>query len=139
MRDGSDARVLVVEDDASIRELVEMILEDSGFDVITASNGEDALRTIERAAPHAILLDMRMPVMDGWDFVRAYRSRPGPHAPIVVMTAAKDARSRAEEVSAEAFVAKPFDPDTLVAAVRRQLDRRPSTGRSPRLSGTPAR
>lgn len=120
-----DVRVLVIEDDESIRDLVEMILEDCGFEVVTASNGAEALQAIERAPPRVILLDMRMPVMDGWDFVRAYRSRPGPHAAIVVVTAAKDARTRAEEVSADAFVAKPFEAEALVAVVRQQLEGAP--------------
>jgi two-component system chemotaxis response regulator CheY len=71
--------------------------------------------------PDLVLLDMRMPVMDGWAFARAYRELPAPRAPIVVMTAAPDARHRAAEVEADGFVGKPFDLSELVSAVRSGL------------------
>jgi CheY-like chemotaxis protein len=60
---------------------------------------------------------MRMPVMDGWEFARAYRELPGPHVPIIVVTAARDARTRAPEVNAEDFLGKPFDLDDLLVVV----------------------
>jgi two-component system, chemotaxis family, chemotaxis protein CheY len=66
-----------------------------------------------------ILLDMRMPVLDGWGFAREYRSRPGPHAPIVVLTAATSARDWAAEIAAEGFVPKPFTLPQLYAEMGR--------------------
>jgi CheY-like chemotaxis protein len=71
--------------------------------------------------PAVILLDMKMPVMDGWAFASAYRQQSGPHAPIIVMTAAHDSRQRASEIAADGFIPKPFDLDDLLALIRRYL------------------
>jgi two-component system chemotaxis response regulator CheY len=68
---------------------------------------------IEANPPDVILLDMRMPVMDGWAFAAAYRERPEPRAPIVVLTAARDAAQYAGEIQAAAFLAKPFELRSL--------------------------
>jgi len=67
--------------------------------------------------PDVILLDMKMPVMDGWEFARVYRAAPGQHAPIVVVTAAADAAGRAAEVAADGHLPKPFDLDDLFRVV----------------------
>ena len=109
--------VLVVEDDANIRDVVQMALTDEGYVVETAPNGAAALELAERARPDLILLDMRMPVMDGWDFARTYRERPGPHAPIVVLTASRKVAEWAAEVSAQGYVGKPFDLEEVLTAV----------------------
>jgi CheY-like chemotaxis protein len=112
------ARVLVVEDDDSIRDLVDLVLTSAGFEVLTASDGAAALQVVRAARPDLVLLDMRMPVMDGWEFARRYRAGPKPHAPIVVVTAARDAAQRAAEIDANGFLGKPFDMAELVALVR---------------------
>jgi CheY-like chemotaxis protein len=114
--------ILVVEDDEVIRESVEFLLTDEGYPVVLASNGEDALECAERCRPRLILLDMKMPVMDGWAFVAAYRQRPGPHAPIIVMTAARDSQSWAAEIGADAYIAKPFDVNRLLDLVREHAE-----------------
>jgi two-component system chemotaxis response regulator CheY len=115
-----DARpILVVDDDDSIRELIEMALVDEGYAVALATNGQEALDKLGAAQPRLILLDMAMPVMDGWAFAAAYRARPGPHAPIVVVTAAREAAERAAQVDADDFIAKPFDLDRLLETVER--------------------
>jgi two-component system, chemotaxis family, chemotaxis protein CheY len=106
-------RVLVVDDDLSIRLTVSEFLEDEGYQVTTASNGRDALAIIEQERPTLVLLDMRMPIMDGWGFARELRSREI-NIRLVVMTAARDARSWAEEIGATAYVAKPFDLSALL-------------------------
>lgn len=113
------AHVLVVDDDPDILEVVSLVLEMEGYRVSKASNGLGALRQLERELPRLILLDMRMPVMDGWTFAREVRERYGHRVPILVMTAAEDARLRGREADAEAFLCKPFDVDTLLAAVMR--------------------
>ena len=95
MGGGYAGAILVVEDDADLRFLIAESLTDEGYTVVTAPHGAAALDCVARARPSAILLDMRMPVMDGWAFARAYRARPGPHAPIIVCTAARDADARA--------------------------------------------
>jgi CheY-like chemotaxis protein len=112
-------RVLVVDDDPDILEFVSMALEDEGYNVVSAPHGAAALERLEAAPPDVILLDMRMPVMDGWEFARAYRQRPGPHAPIIVLTAAHDAAERASQIQAEAFLGKPFEIDDLLNSVER--------------------
>ncbi len=118
-------RVLVVDDDDSIRDFVSTALGYEGYDVVAASDGATALAALDRSlAPSVILLDMRMPVMDGWEFSRAYRERPGAHAPIVVLTAARDAAEYATEIGAEGFLAKPFDLDELLRTVARHARQR---------------
>lgn len=111
-------QILVVDDDQEIREMVEYALAEEGYDVLTADNGDTALRLLSERTPSLILLDMRMPVMDGWTFARAYRRRPPPHAPIVVMTAAMDAAQWSREVSADGCIPKPFELARLFEEVR---------------------
>ena len=118
-------RILVVDDDPVISGYIAETLGDEGYDAATAPNGAVALRTLQRdraegrPAPDLILLDMRMPVMDGWAFARAYREMPGPHAPIVVITAAHDALDRMNEIGAFGVLPKPFDLDQLLDEVER--------------------
>jgi CheY-like chemotaxis protein len=112
-------RVLVVEDQQDIREFVAFVLQSEGYCVSTADNGAVALEQVARKPVNVVLLDMRMPVMDGWAFAEAYRQRPGPHAPIVVLTAANDAPVRAAQIQAEAYLGKPFELDDLLKVVAR--------------------
>lgn len=118
--------LLVVEDDQKTREIIELILAQEGYEVQTAGDGEAALALLESYRPDLILLDMQMPVMDGWQFTEAYRRRPGPHVPIVVATGAIDAASRVEQLEAQAYLAKPFDLDQLLSIVKRVVDSQPS-------------
>lgn len=113
--------VLVVEDDPDLLALLEMILEDAGHAVRTAPEGGAALARVAEAMPGTILLDMRMPGMNGWDFAREFRARYGHACPIVVVTAAENARGRAEEIGAEGWLSKPFELEEVLAAVRRHL------------------
>lgn len=110
-------RILVVDDDESISEFVKLALEDVGYDVRVARNGLEALGLIQHLPVDLILLDMRMPIMDGWQFAAAYRQTPEPHAPIVIITAARDAAVNAAETQAAAYLAKPFDLDRLLDLV----------------------
>ena len=116
--DGRSARVLVVDDDKGIREFVRTVLSDEGYDVAEATDGQQALDRVAQRRPDVILLDMRMPVMDGWEFARTYRERPGPHAPIVIVTAALDVAKDAKEIGADGFLAKPFQLDDLLQLVQ---------------------
>ena len=108
--------ILVVEDDPEILNTVAAILELEGYTVERASNGEEGLRMVERTRPRLVLLDMRMPVLDGWGFVSALKQR-GIRLPILVMTAAHDARRWASEIDAEGYLAKPFELIDLLNAV----------------------
>ena len=114
--------VLVVDDDDGIRDSIDMTLSDEGYQVLTATHGADALTLVDQHLPSLILLDMRMPVMDGWQFARAYRQRPGPHAPIVVVTAAVEAAGRAAEIHADGVLPKPFRLAELIEVVGRYVE-----------------
>lgn len=115
------APILVVDDEASIREVVVDMLGLQGYRTETAADGAEALEAIARERPRLVLLDMRMPRMDGWAFARALEER-GIDIPVIVMTAARDAESWAGEIDADAFLGKPFRVDMLLDAVERILD-----------------
>jgi CheY-like chemotaxis protein len=114
-------RLLVVEDDESIREMIEMVLDGEGYEVITATNGAVALALLSQERPGLILLDMKMPDMDGWEFARHYADLPEPKPPIVVVTAAQDASRRAAEIGAQGYLAKPFSIDNLLQTIDKFL------------------
>jgi CheY-like chemotaxis protein len=118
--------VLVVEDDPDMAAVVQMIVAEAGYQVRTAGDGAEALERIAERMPGVILLDMRMPVMDGWEFAREFGARFGRAAPIVVITAAENARARAEEIGADGWLEKPFELDEVVRMVSRFLG--PSEG-----------
>ncbi|HEV8535588.1 MAG TPA: response regulator [Candidatus Limnocylindria bacterium] len=105
-----------MDDDQSIVEVVSQILVAEGHEVVTAGNGAEALTLVD--GEQLVLLDMRMPVLDGWGFARQFRAA-GKRAPIIVMTAAENARRWAEEIGADGYLAKPFEIDALIAAVER--------------------
>ena len=110
--------ILVVDDDPNILDVVAELLDMEGYPVTTASNGAEALVKIDEAPPSLVLLDMRMPVLDGWGFAREVKAR-GIQLPILVMTAAQNARLWAEEIGAQGYVAKPFEVPALLDAVER--------------------
>jgi DNA-binding response OmpR family regulator len=111
------SRVLIVDDDPSIRQVIAFALGDEGHEVGEAADGRAALELIERWPPDLILLDMKMPGLDGWQFVKLYRARHGHRCPILALTAASDAAQRAAEVDADSYLAKPFDLDALLDRV----------------------
>ena len=111
-------RVLVVDDEPAIRHAVEAVLVDEGFVVATAPDGAAALTAVETVRPDAILLDLRMPVMDGYAFLAAYRVRPEPRAAVIVCsTSAKLAGT--VDLGATAYLRKPFDIDELISVIYR--------------------
>lgn len=114
--------ILIVDDDEVILQSIQAILTEENYTVLVASNGQEALELARRATPALILLDMKMPVMDGWAFAEAYRNETYPHAPIVVMTAARDTKARAAEIGADGYLAKPFDLEDLLTIARRYTE-----------------
>ncbi len=108
--------VLVVDDDPDILEAICDILEVEDYRVAKARNGLEALEQVDAERPDAILLDLMMPVMDGVTFAQALRQRPARDVPIVVISADGNPQ-RAASVGARAYLAKPFDIDTLLAHV----------------------
>ncbi len=115
------SKVLIVDDNDELRALVAMLLDVEGFEAVTAGNGKEALEACALFHPDLILLDMRMPVMNGWEFARALRDRDEDPPPIVVFTAAEDCARRAAEVQAVGMIGKPFEIEGLVTIIRRHL------------------
>jgi CheY-like chemotaxis protein len=111
--------VLVVDDDRDMVEVITMILGSEGFAYRTAANGLEALDAIDRERPAVVLLDMLMPVMNGWQAADEIHHRYGRTVPIVVLTAAEHAEARAREVEADDVLAKPFDIEDLLRIVGR--------------------
>jgi CheY-like chemotaxis protein len=111
--------ILVVDDDPGIVGFLELALEDEGYAVRAAANGREALDEISSERPDLILLDMNMPVMDGWEFCSQLKGRGAAFngIPIIVMTAARDAASRSLEVGAQGYLGKPFDLDHLFQTI----------------------
>jgi CheY-like chemotaxis protein len=112
--------VLVVDDDPDIRVMLEVYLTLEGFDVVTACNGREALRHLADHHAALILLDLMMPVMDGVEFRRQQQRDPGIRdIPVVCVSARYDASQLAEHLGVAGCLVKPFDVDTVIAAVRR--------------------
>lgn len=111
--------ILVIEDDVDIRDALQQVLELEGYAVSTAGNGREGIESLEAMAemPCVILLDLMMPVMNGWEFLAAQRASP-PLAgiPVVVVTAAGD---KAKTVDTAAYLKKPVDLNALLDVVKR--------------------
>jgi DNA-binding response OmpR family regulator len=111
--------VLIVDDEEAILDMLREFLAAEGYDVSVARDGMDALDSVSKHPPAVILLDMKMPRMDGWQFAQELRKR-GLTVPVIVMTAAHNARQSAEEIRADDHLAKPFASlDEVLAKVER--------------------
>ncbi len=128
----SSPSVMVIDDDPDILEVTRFVLENAGYRVATAANGADALASLREAKPGLILLDLMMPVMNGWEF-RAEQTRDPELAavPVVVITGAGNAAARAAPAGVAGLLEKPVDLDTLLSAVGRYCKR----GRTPNPDG----
>ncbi|SRR5712692_6648561 len=116
--------VLVIDDDFDIRDLLIEILRDEGLSVATASQGAEALKMLETVRPDVILLDLNMPVMNGFEFRRAQRRDPAlRRIPTVVMTAADLQKDRIAELAAEGALGKPISFPDLLSMVKRYCTR----------------
>jgi DNA-binding response OmpR family regulator len=113
--------VLVVDDDPDMVELMLIVLEQAGYRARSARNGREALSAAAERTPTLVLLDMVMPVMNGWECAHELRARYGSKLKIVVVTAAEHPRARAEEVGADDVLPKPFDMSSLLRLVARYL------------------
>jgi DNA-binding response OmpR family regulator len=110
--------VLIVEDDDDLRDMMAQLLSLEGFQAAAVANGREALEYLrEEDAPGVILLDLMMPVMDGWEFRRRQQADPALAAVPVIVLSALD-QSRAWDVAADAVLKKPLDFDRLLALVR---------------------
>jgi two-component system, OmpR family, response regulator MprA len=111
-------RILVADDDDVLRETLAEILELEGYTVQTAGDGTQAIFQITQSPPDLVLLDMRMPLLDGAGFMREL-GKWGVDVPILVMTAAEDVSYAADAFRADGFLGKPFQLDELLPAVER--------------------
>jgi CheY-like chemotaxis protein len=115
--------ILVVEDDAATREALAMILSAEGFTVVGAANGQEALgRLRSDVRPDLILLDLMMPVMDGWQFRREQAKDPALAAiPVVVLSADGNVHQKAASLKTADYLQKPVDAENLLEVIRRQF------------------
>ena len=118
--------ILVVDDTASVRQLLQDYLTQQGFRVVTAANGQEAIYEARRSNPDLILLDIMMPKMDGFEFLRQYRKEK--QTPIIVITAKEEETDAVLglELGADDYVIKPFRMRELVSRVRAVLRRQES-------------
>ena len=111
-------RVLVVDDHEDIRNTLTVALDDEGYEVRSAANGREALTVLDVWTPNVILLDLLMPVMDGWAFrAEQLRRQDGKAAPVVILSAAGELETHRAALSAAAFIPKPFDIDRIVETI----------------------
>lgn len=121
--------VLVVEDDPDFQKLTRHILEQEGYKIFTASNGAQGLKVLEEWIPDMILLDIRLPDMDGYEICRIIRSNPRHgRIPIIMVTVESEVKNivRGLKMGADDYIVKPFDPKELLARVRglfRQIEK----------------
>jgi len=119
-------RILVVDDDRDIVRLVRSYLEKAGYQVVTAYDGETALKVLRREQPHLLILDLMLPDKDGWDVARLVRSDSLMAAtPIIMLTARVEDNDKIVglEIGADDYITKPFNPREVVARVRALLRR----------------
>ncbi|WP_136605475.1 response regulator transcription factor [Paenibacillus dokdonensis] len=116
--------VLVVEDDANMLEMVSIILKCEGYRVLGAGNGEEALMEMERSPADLVVLDVMMPIMDGWDLCRELRLL-SPELPIIMITAKHETSQKVKGfgLGADDYLVKPFDPQELVIRIKAVLRR----------------
>jgi two-component system, cell cycle response regulator DivK len=117
--------ILLVEDQSELRHMYAQQLELSGFDVIEAGNGVDALAHTAAHAPDVVLMDLSLPVLDGWEATRRIKTDARTaHIPVVALTShdGSGELQRATRAGCDWFVPKPCPPDALVAEIRRVLE-----------------
>ena len=110
--------VLVVDDDPGIRGFIQMALQAEDYSVATAANGQQALDRIAERRPDALLVDLAMPIMNGWELLARLRELQA-NIPFIFMTAGFNAQVEAEKHNADGYLAKPFEVDDLLATVAR--------------------
>lgn len=111
--------IMIIEDEKDLRLTIKEILESEGYHVLSAGNGSEAMEILKSSViPDLILLDMNMPIMNGWDFAKAFMTKYGPISPILVLTAAADARQRAEDIHAIDYIEKPFKLEWLLDKIK---------------------
>ncbi len=124
--DESGKRILVIDDDRNLRKIIQTNLELAGYDVTTASNGEDAMRVLDSMQPDLVVLDVMMPMIDGYEVARRIRRHPSnTHVPIIMLTAKSEVEDKLAgfEAGADDYITKPFGPQELLARVKAKIRR----------------
>jgi DNA-binding response OmpR family regulator len=121
-------KILVVDDKAELRTLLKQYLTQEGFDIVTASNGQEALFVARHEKPDLILLDIMMPEMGGFEFMRSYSREAD--TPVILLTAKLDENDKVLglELGADDYITKPFSPRELTARIRAVLRRMEKSG-----------
>jgi len=116
-------KILVIDDDIAITELMSMLLKTHGFDVITTNNGAEGVKLVKEKNPNVVLLDLMMPDMDGWQVSRAIRAFN--NVPILILSAINDPAMVASvlDTGADDFLVKPVPSSVLVAHIRKMVRR----------------
>lgn len=120
-------QILLVDDEPGLREAVQAYLEDSGFDVLVASNAKEGWDKLEQAMPDLVISDIMMPQVDGYQFLQQMREDDRFETlPVIFLTARGMTADRIQgyQAGCDAYLPKPFDPEELVAIVTSLLDRR---------------
>ena len=121
--EGAARRIVVVDDDPVLRAILRGYLEDAGYRVTEAADGDSLLDALPQLDPDLMLLDVKLPGADGFELLRAIRARSA--LPVIMVTSCAEARERVEglELGADDYVTKPFNARELVARVRNVLRR----------------
>jgi DNA-binding response OmpR family regulator len=116
----NNKKILICDDDEGILDMLELILEDSGFSIIAVKNSLQIYDEIKKAQPDLIVLDLWMPVLSGDQVLRSLRKSPDTtQLPVIVISASREGQRIANEAGANDFIAKPFDMDLLVSTVKK--------------------
>src|SRR5258706_10075046 len=126
-------KVLVVEDDRAIREMIVAALAEAGYAVAAARNGAEGLERCKLFGPDVVVLDLLMPEVDGFEFLKR-RPLEGCEVPVVVMSAAFHRRSLPADVAIDAFIEKPFAIETFLDTVAAQTEATDGAARRRRMS-----
>ncbi len=116
--------ILIVDDSASIRQVVSIALKGAGYDVIEATDGQNALNKLTGQRVHLIISDVNMPVMDGITFLKQVKTRPEyKFTPVIMLTteSAEAKKAQGQAAGAKAWVVKPFQPQQMLAAVAKLI------------------
>ncbi|HZR44779.1 MAG TPA: response regulator [Ktedonobacteraceae bacterium] len=117
----ADKLVLIVEDDADLRQTIQWMLEDEGFAVETAGDGREALDRAVRKKPSLVILDMGLPIIDGFGVAEGLHATYGDGIKILTLTADGRAAEKSKRIGAIGYLNKPFDLDALITAVQEAL------------------
>jgi CheY-like chemotaxis protein len=121
-REGASAsrpRVLVIDDDDTVCEILREALTDEGYAVATVPHGAAALELVKHHQPAVIILDLRMPIMDGWSFVEQYRRQATPAASVILLSAIRYLEESARRIGAVGYISKPFELTDVVSRIER--------------------